>query len=335
VVLTGHTDDGRLFAGMTLDEVAGGGGARTFADGADSSGPTTSPGGGCANIEVNESYLPVRYLMRAELADSAGPGRLRGGVGSLHLLTPHDVRGPVGVLSFAQGLQHPGAMGLAGGEPGGSGAFAILGPDEARALVAGGLGPRELPIPGPDAALTGSDVHVAVSQGGGGYGDPLERDPDAVLEDVLDSLVSRERAASDYAVRFADTASGPTVDRAATEALRTERLRTRLGGGVPRPVAPTPTGRRLSATLRLDEDGGTPVITCSRCALALCDATENVFAHLLLDEQPARTFAPVRLGYAGAERFTVRRFYCPGCGRQVDAIPARRGEPLLHAIEPR
>jgi N-methylhydantoinase B len=334
VVLSGHTDDGRMFAGMTLDEVAGGGGARTFADGADSSGPTTSPGGACANVEVNESYLPVRYLVRAELPDSAGPGRLRGGVGSLHLLTPHEVRAPVGVLSFAQGLQHPGAMGLAGGEPGGSGAFAILGPDEARALVHGELGPRELPIPGPDARLTASDVHVAVSQGGGGYGDPIERDPAAVLEDVLDSLVSRERAASDYAVLLADTASGPVVDGAGTAALRDERRRARLGGSEPRPVAKTSGGRRLSATLRLDEDGESPVITCNRCAIALCDAAKNVYAHLLLDEQPARTFAPFRFGYDGAERFTVRRFYCPGCGLQIDAIPARSGEPLVYAVEP-
>ena len=335
VVLSGQADDGTLFAGMTLDEVAGGGGARTFADGADSSGPTTSPGGGCANVEVNESYLPVRYLMRAELADSGGPGRLRGGVGSLHLLTPHEVQAPVGVLSFGQGLQHPGAMGLAGGEPGGSGAFAILGPDEARALVRGESVPRELPVPGPDAALAAGDVHVAVSQGGGGYGDPLERDPDAVLEDVLDGLVSRERAASDHAVLIADTEGGPAVDSAGTEALRAQRRRARLGGREPRAAVEQPPGRRLSATLRLDEAGATPVISCARCATALCRDSENVHEHLLLDERPARTFAPLGFGFEGADRFTVRRFYCPGCGIQVDVIPARRGEPLLHAIEPR
>jgi N-methylhydantoinase B len=332
-VLTGYTDDGELFASMTLDEVSGGGGARTFADGADSSGPTTSPGGGCANIEVTESYLPVRYLARRELADSAGPGRHRGGVGCAHLLTPHNVAGPIGVISFGQGLQHPGAVGLSGGQPGRSGGYAILPLPEAVALP--DTAPASVPLPGPDDVLGTGQAHVAVSQGGGGYGDPLDRDPAAVLEDVLDGLVTRERAAIEYGVALDDRA--PRVDEAATARLRDEHRRARLGGRPPRPPAATRAGRRVSAALDLVDAASGPAgagIACARCGTRLCGATDNVYQHLVLDERPVRACAPFGFGYPGADRFTVRHFYCPACAQQVDVIVALRTDPLLHAIEP-
>ena len=73
--ISGVDDHGRSFATMTTDDISGGGGARFASDGADSSGFTTSPGAAIANVEVNESYLPIRYLLRRELADSGGAGR--------------------------------------------------------------------------------------------------------------------------------------------------------------------------------------------------------------------------------------------------------------------
>ena len=59
---------------------------------------------------------------------------------------------------------------------------------------------------------------VSVSAGGGGYGDPLTRDPAAVLHDVLEGWVSRERALEVYGVVL--TNSGEEVDATATEAKR-------------------------------------------------------------------------------------------------------------------
>ena len=59
---------------------------------------------------------------------------------------------------------------------------------------------------------------VSVSAGGGGYGDPLTRDPAAVLHDVREGWVSRERALAVYGVVLSD--SGESVDLAATEARR-------------------------------------------------------------------------------------------------------------------
>jgi len=220
-IFSGVDADGEPFGSMTLDELTGGGGATPRHDGADSSGSTTSPGAGCANVEVNESYLPLLYLHRRELANSAGPGRQRGGVGCVIAVRPHRTPEPVRVLSFAQGLQHPAAPGLAGGDPGRQSVFAI----GDGTLTPGG----RYPLPTATAVLGADDVHVAVTQGGGGYGDPLDRPPADVLADVSDGLVSLAAADHDYGVVIrahrVDEAAGranPQVDEPATAATRAE-----------------------------------------------------------------------------------------------------------------
>ena len=81
---------------MTLDDISGGGGAPRYADGADSSGFTTSPGAAIANVEVNESYLPIRYLCAPRAGGLGWPRqRSRGGVGTVQVLAPHGAAGPV------------------------------------------------------------------------------------------------------------------------------------------------------------------------------------------------------------------------------------------------
>ena len=67
------------------------------------------------------------------------------------------------------------------------------------------------------------DLFHHVMAGGGGYGDPLDRDPALVLQDVIEEKVSRTHAEEAYGVVIAP-GSQPAVDAAATEALRT-RLR--------------------------------------------------------------------------------------------------------------
>ena len=62
------------------------------------------------------------------------------------------------------------------------------------------------------------DVYYTHWQGGGGYGDPLLRDPAAVLDDVLDGFISARSAREHYGVAIDNTC----VDQAATEALRAE-----------------------------------------------------------------------------------------------------------------
>ena len=66
------------------------------------------------------------------------------------------------------------------------------------------------------------DTVEIYTTGGGGYGDPIDREPARVLEDLLDGRVSAEAARRDYGVVF--DAAGRSVDGAATASLRA-RLR--------------------------------------------------------------------------------------------------------------
>ena len=88
--------------------------------------------------------------------------------------------------------------------------------------------PRHLPGPGLSCMIWNSSARVGFTRptaGGGGFGDPLERDPEQVLEDVIDDYVSVKRAERDYGVVI--EAVDPDmldyrIDVAATEAARTD-----------------------------------------------------------------------------------------------------------------
>jgi N-methylhydantoinase B len=102
--------------------------------------------------------------------------------------------------------------GVQGGRPGAP-SWNILNP---------GPGERVLPtLPMESVALRRGDVFRMTLAGGGGYGDPLEREPGRVLEDYLDEKVTLAHAREEYGVVIdAETAR---VDEAATERLRERR----------------------------------------------------------------------------------------------------------------
>jgi len=324
--MSGVGVNGAPFASMTLDEVSGGGGARATGDGGDTAGFTTSPGSLNVNVETNESYLPVRYLRRAELADSGGPGLYRGGVGAIHALTPDGTPKPIDVLSFGQGLQHPQATGVAGGEPGSTSTFAIIHLGELDSLL-DGTGDVAVTMPTSTLQLADGMVHVVGSQGGGGFGDPSERDPAAVASDVDDGLVSVDGAARDYGVAIVDG----RVDQAATEELRDERYLQRLGGRQPAEPATLGTGHVAFDHTLAVLDGA---VVCRRCGHQLADVGEDHYPALIMESRPVERRAPFALRYPGSERFELRHFYCPACARQIDVQVARRSDPVWRASRP-
>jgi N-methylhydantoinase B len=335
-VFAGLREDGEQFAAMTLDEITGGGGASGGLDGVGTSGLTTSPGAAVANVEVNESYLPLRYLLRAELPDSGGPGMFRGGVGGVIVISPHGAPGPVTLTSFGQGLQHPNAAGLSGGEPGRQSVFAVLDADDAR-LVAEGQRQLDgaLPLPARGTAMTEGRALLSATQGGGGFGDPISRDPFHVASDVTDGVVSEDRARLSYGVVL--DAAG-SADLPATAGLRHSIRVGRLCGGEPAPVlSRRPAGaRRFSHALDLvpGAAGDAERICCRRCGAALAAVGDDYYAALLLAEVPVIEAAPWGAAYPGSERFVIRHLYCPACAGQIDVQIAARDDAILRAAEP-
>jgi N-methylhydantoinase B len=236
------------------------------------------------------------------------------------------VHQPISVLSFGQGLQHPAAVGVAGGMPGSQSGFAILPAATAASLVTGTESSRPLSMPTAGMVMHSGEVQLVISQGGGGFGDPLERSPGAVADDVAEGLVSEAGAERDYGVVLVDG----VVDTAATESLRTDRRRARLGGRTPVPATTVPVaGRRISHAFAA-VDGA---IVCRRCGSGVCSTGDDLYGALAVVEEPASARAPLGLVYAGSEQFVIRSCCCPHCGRQVDVQISRRDEPLLRAIE--
>jgi N-methylhydantoinase B len=328
--VSGVDGAGHPFATIFMDELAGGGGAHADCDGADSSGTLTSPGAQTHNIETTEAYFPVLYHLRRELADSGGPGTYRGGVGTINAYAPHRTRGSYTLAPVASGIQHPGAVGIAGGEPGVQGAGLVVPTAIADSTPSWEEVMSQVEVKAPFLGQSLDQEHVFMysNQGGGGCGDPLERDADQVLEDVLEGLVSEAGARRDYGVVLKPAKPEAVLDEAATRTLREQTRRARLGGKALRARDYERKGRRISRAVEAVGDD----VLCTSCGQRLCRAGENLYEHLALREgTPGERFAPGDR-YPGSERFCVRHFYCPGCATQIDVHVAVRGEPLLEAI---
>lgn len=156
-------------------------------------------------VEIHEATAPVLVERFELLADSGGPGLHRGGVGirkAIRLLA-----GPV-LLTNLSDRYTIAPWGLAGGDPGECGFVNLLRDGGESALHSKAT-----------CELEAGDVLDYRVSGAGGWGNPFERDPAAVLEDVIDELVSPEAARERYGVVL----NGHAVDERATQALREGR----------------------------------------------------------------------------------------------------------------
>ena len=155
-------------------------------------------------IEDIETHNPLR-VTRYELRENASAaGRWRGGMSTIKTFQ-FLADGAAGV----EGDGHSrGAWGFAGGHDGQ--------PSELLLKRADGQ-VQSLPSMMSSRALRAGDELTAIGGTGGGYGDPLERDPDAVMRDVCDALIDKEAAANDYGVVLT---AAQEVDLVATQQRR-------------------------------------------------------------------------------------------------------------------
>lgn len=160
-------------------------------------------------IEIFENDTPLIVETRELLVDSCGPGKMKGGLGQREVFrVPDDQYAPLSPVNL--GIQagrhiYP-PEGLFGGKHGTKAQFLVNG------------------VPGNPFGLTQlkpGDVVTIDAAGGGGYGNPLERDPEMIERDVLDGYVSLQKAREDYGVIIDPETL--KVDMKATQKLRGQK----------------------------------------------------------------------------------------------------------------
>ncbi|MBI3092179.1 MAG: hydantoinase B/oxoprolinase family protein [Candidatus Tectomicrobia bacterium] len=224
-----------------------GAGARHDMDGVDNYGFPYAPTGKGAEVEDCENEQGHLHLFQRRLRDYLGFGKYRGGIGLTAAYTPHLVP-RIAYMNFAKESRFPAHSGLFGGYPcsthpgiqvNGSNFHDKMarGDDDLPMNVMELMKERRLQGTYVVESKTRSvrvlekdDVFVLVVHGGGGYGDVLERDPQAVVEDLRNGIISHRVAEQIFQVAY-DHATLQVDEPATAErrrAARRERLRRAL-----------------------------------------------------------------------------------------------------------
>ena len=156
------------------------------------------------SVELDEVYTPLRVHTRRLIEDSEGAGRFRGAPGIRVELSPVNCRMEAGVV--ADGNIHI-PLGARNGGPASRS-------DQFRLTVKGELQRLDQCS---QVWIEDGEVLVSIACGGGGYGDPKSRDPERVLQDVREGIVSRNRAEEVYGIVIDDNME---IDKTATQSLR-------------------------------------------------------------------------------------------------------------------
>lgn len=164
-----------------------------------------------APVEVIESVYPLRIRSYGLAPDSDGPGCYRGGLGMRREIEVLSEKTTLTVSTDRSRLQPWGAFGgLSGGN--------------SSCSVGSGGQIEQLPYSKMTRPVKRGDVVTIVTPGAGGWGDPLTRDTESVLRDVIEGFVSIERAAEHYGVVIRGSGSrGYEVDSPATDQLRSKQ----------------------------------------------------------------------------------------------------------------
>ncbi|MFQ5850536.1 MAG: hydantoinase B/oxoprolinase family protein [Candidatus Binatia bacterium] len=336
---------------MGIYDIHGSGlGASPLRDGVNTGGHMNIPSGGISDIERTELQYPFLYFSRNHNTDSSGQGKFRGGLGSFRIYMVYGSN-DFSVDYKPYGGIPQGSFGLFGGHPCGSGGLrAIFStareitnrmkagdyPTQLGEITSEGWGEIYLPEGAPErVSLPEMTLLTDFVPSGGGYGDPLDREPEVVARDVRTGATSVEMAQRIYGVVV--DSKNLSLDLAKTQTRRRKIREDRLTEGKPLSTSGALGGRnrawetvlRIHECLEIARNGSERFIRCIRCGYLFCHPEENYKKYSLrrvVDlEQVALRPLPSGESYLGQ----YHEYICPGCGTllQVDVFcPALGGE---------
>lgn len=319
MVLNGQNRDGQPYGTFLLDSTAGGGGAYNDHDGLTASGDFCTPKPAITNVESHEANGPVLFLYRSIISDSGGAGRQRGGATVGLALTPHDTE-HLNAMIIGHGVEVPNSAGIFGGLEGSCNRNEVLHAAVGVSPVgtvssiedhSSWPGQRDQMGAKPGFFGLGKGDIVAYSfQGGGGYGDPIERDANTVVDDVTGRYVSEEAAFDLYGVVVSDGA----LDADATRERRLAIRSARIGGGTPSAEFSPVEGRAIAPNLTLAQGA----VYCN-CGHSLGTGSDWKKSAVRTVVEPSSHGKYIRI-HPGLE---LREFACPRCGSLLESAVSR------------
>jgi len=341
----GHNRDGIPVAQGLYDGHGSGLGATPTRDGVHCGGNMNIPSGGISDVERIEMQYPFLYFTRNFHLDGGGSGKFNGGTGSFRIYMIYGSQDCS--VSYSPYSRLPEGVGLFGGNPAGIGGvravYHTAGPALLQRLKTGQYPMQPDQI---DSGDWGTIAHPAEIKGrvnlpeftivadfvggGGGYGDPIEREPDMVAKDVRRGIVSPRIAEKIHGVVLIQSSLAP--DNIATLKRRQEIREERIREG--KPFSGTTSSLsdavrkstnweqivRFHEYLAIARNGKTEAIRCLRCGHLFCPKHNNYKLYALRRERDlyelAQRLVPSGESYLGG----YLEYYCPGCATllQVD-----------------
>ena len=352
----GHNREGVRTA-MGIYDIHGSGlGASPLRDGVNSGGHMNIPSGGISDVERTEMQYPMLYFSRNHNTDGPGFGKYRGGAGTYRIFMVYGSQ-DFSVDFKPYGWIPQGAYGLFGGHPAGPGGIRaiFLTDGDVNQRLTGGHYPAELDdIEAEDwgKALVpeGAPGRVSLPEftllsdyvpSGGGYGDPLDRDPAAVARDVRVGVSREETARRIYGVVLRGESG--EADAAETEALRRAMRTARLEQAAPVTPGLERNGEaadwqplvRIHENLEVGHNGNGKQIRCMRCGFLFGSPDENYKKRCLKRVVELDEIGGQRPASGDPYLGRYHEYICPGCATllQVDLYcPELGGEEDLWDI---
>ena len=331
------------FIHIVMDVMAAGYGARPTQDGMDTGGLACIPMGRIPDVEMNEYAYPLLTLWRKEEPDSGGPGRKRGGLSGSVAIMPYGTEVPLKLVVASSGKAVSQNNGIAGGYPGNTAIGIIARGATVGAKFADGYVPDSLASLGgehelrqcyEEAVVGTDDVLYLHWQGGGGYGDPLLRDPDEVAVDLSQGKVTVAGALEGYGVVLVDgqvDAAATAQHRDAERARRRDRSQTVEDAA---PVVDVSMARRLDDNLVEVDMAEATVVACRQCGRTLGDADSRLLRLARFDGPSVAAGRQVTSApdlYVDSD-VVFRQLSCPGCWTAIYSgiVPAEHPD---HALD--